>query len=402
MSLAKPIIDIHCHPSIKTWLFNSNFEDDHWSFSRDFFPTDMRCDYPKMKEGKVDLIMSAHYLTENNLITDCKNIKGLSKVLFFLWKNLKKKIESKSSPTKAFEQTMEIIKHFEKKINKAKKKGCKIEIARSKKSMQNNLSKGNKVILHTIEGAHSLGRKIKGVSPNYIDHIDQFFKKGVCMITLGHFYKNDIVAPVESIPHAMKKKLGCTIKKNLSLGLTKVGEDVVKHMLDIGMIIDLTHATPVARKKIYRINESRGDKKRPLVFSHVGVYKHFNHPMAPTDEEILKIQDCGGVIGVIFYNYWLIGKEEGDPVPTFIDFKKEYGMQHVIKTIDHIGKVTGTFENISIGSDLDGFTDPPDDLYNLAKMDSLRKRLVKKYGVAVSRKILGGNALRVLMNGWGR
>jgi len=402
MPVKLPTIDMHCHPSMKTWLFNANFEDDHWSFSKDFFPTDMRVDYPKLKKGKVDVIMNSFYLPEYNLFKDCKNITQLTNLLFGLWKDLKQKVEGNESPTRAFEQTLEMISHFEKKIKKAKRKGCKVVVAKSYRSLVGNIRRGNKVILHTIEGAHSLGRKIKGKSPDYIEHLNEFYRHGVCMITLGHFYKNDIVAPVEAIPHAMRKKLGCKAKKDLTLGLTKVGKDVVKNMLEMGMIVDLTHSTPVARKTIFDINSSRGSKSRPLVFSHAGTYKYFNHPMNPTNEEILKIQECNGVIGIIFYNYWLTGKEEGDPMPTFIDFTPEYGIKHIVNTIDHIKKVTGSYDNIAIGTDLDGFTDPPDELYNISKMDVLRKKLHKKYGPTIAKKILGGNALRVLKEGWGR
>ncbi len=397
-----PTIDMHCHPSMKTWLFNSNFEDDHLAFSRDFFPTDMRVDYPKMVHGKVDLIMSAVYLTEYNLLNDCKNITQLSKTLFLLWKDMERKVERADKPDRPFEQTIEIIEHFEKKIEQASNKGCKVAVVKNYDSIETNLNKGNKIILHTIEGAHSLGRSMNGTAPDYIANLDELFNRGVCMITLGHFYSNDIVAPVEAIPDSMRKELGCLTPKDLTLGLTQAGEKVVQHMFDIGMIVDLTHSTPVARKRIFEINDSLGPNKRPLVFSHVGTNKYFNHPMNPTDDEILKIQECDGVIGIIFYTYWLMGNEEGDPFPTFIDFNPENGMEYLIRTIDHIHSLTGSFDNIAIGTDFDGFTDPPDDLYNTSKIDLFRNRLSNKYGAGDAEKILGGNVLRVLQKGWGK
>ena len=84
-------IDMHCHPSLKTWLFNSKFEINNLTFSKEFFPTDMRVDYPKLVKGNVDIIMSALYLVEHRLFTDCKNIRLLSRIIFYIFKNLKKK-----------------------------------------------------------------------------------------------------------------------------------------------------------------------------------------------------------------------------------------------------------------------------------------------------------------------
>ncbi len=72
-----------------------------------------------------------------------------------------------------------------------------------------------------------------------------------------------------------------------------------------------------------------------------------------------------------------------------------------MKTVEHIRRITGTFDNIAIGSDLDGFTDPPDDLFDISKMKYLRTRLENKHQWGYVNQIMGGNALRVLKEGWG-
>lgn len=171
-------------------------------------------------------------------------------------------------------------------------------------------------------------------------------------------------------------------------------------MLDKGIVVDFVHSTPNARKKIFEINDNRGTEKRPLVFSHTGIQTLYFHPLNPSDEEILKIQECGGVIGMIFDNYFQRGFEEDD-FP-FWDFNPDNGVKHIINTIKYIHKLTGTYDNIAIGSDLDGFTDPPDDLYNLSRMSVLKKELKKNFGNSATNKILGKNVYRVLQNGWGK
>ena len=56
-----------------------------------------------------------------------------------------------------------------------------------------------------------------------------------------------------------------------------------------------------------------------------------------------------------------------------------------------------------IGSDFDGFTDPPDDLKNAPELPHLTQRLlVTSYHPGDIQKLLGGNALRVLLEGWKR
>ncbi|MBK8552261.1 MAG: membrane dipeptidase [Ignavibacteria bacterium] len=60
------------------------------------------------------------------------------------------------------------------------------------------------------------------------------------------------------------------------------------------------------------------------------------------------------------------------------------------------------FDYISIGTDLDGFTDPCDDLADYINFPRLTEALMKE-GISNGnvKKILGENAARVLKDGWG-
>jgi len=58
---------------------------------------------------------------------------------------------------------------------------------------------------------------------------------------------------------------------------------------------------------------------------------------------------------------------------------------------------------VGLGTDFDGFTTPPEDLKDASEMPRLTQRLlVEGYGEERVKKILGGNALRVLREGWGK
>jgi microsomal dipeptidase-like Zn-dependent dipeptidase len=141
------------------------------------------------------------------------------------------------------------------------------------------------------------------------------------------------------------------------------------------MVVDLTHSTPLARKKVYKINRSLGDNRRPLVFSHAGVQELFRKQSGSDklynldDDEIREIHHCHGVIGLIADNYWVFGQEE-----KFLEYNPV--IPKLIETIDYIHDMTGTYENIAVGTDYDGFTDTSDDLLDPSEMPNLTRALL--------------------------
>ena len=67
---------------------------------------------------------------------------------------------------------------------------------------------------------------------------------------------------------------------------------------------------------------------------------------------------------------------------------------------DHIRSV-GSADCVGIGTDFDGFTDPPDELVDMSELPRLTKYLKSlQYPDDVIKKFLGLNALRILQNGW--
>lgn len=122
--------------------------------------------------------------------------------------------------------------------------------------------------------------------------------------------------------------------------------------------------------------------------------------MSPDDEEILKIKECNGMIGIIFMNYWLTGKEEKPLL-----WHKDFGFDNILRSIKHIVAITGSFDHVGIGTDFDGWADPPDDYYDASMLGEFKHRLVlerNKLGATEEdiEKITGGNLLRVLKEGW--
>ena len=69
--------------------------------------------------------------------------------------------------------------------------------------------------------------------------------------------------------------------------------------------------------------------------------------------------------------------------------------------MEHIHEVTGSWDHVVLGTDFDGFTDPPDDVQDASQVGKVTQMMLDK-GVpeADVKKVLGGNAQRVLELGW--
>ena len=362
------VIDAHVHPSLKTYLFHKKLGKTHRSGGA-FNPFTMRVDLPRTIAGGVAALISSIYLPERGLLDDCKVLKFLRKISFGRIRRL-----FKGDP---LERTLEILDQFERAIAKANSHGRELaRVVQSTDELLQARADGVIAVVHAVEGAHSLGGRVESVAT--------LAERGVCMLTLAHFYENEVVAPVVGIPRSMQK-LGCFKQpKDLDRGLGEIGPAVVEEMLRLGMIIDLTHCTPKARHEIYDLCGTR----RPLMFSHVGVQPLADDPMSPTAEEIVRIAGTGGVIGVIFMNYWLG------------EHSKKKGLDAIVATVRRIVEVGGS-DAVAIGSDFDGFTDPPDDIKDISQMPRLTDALLDAgFGEPEVEKILGKNMERVLRLGW--
>lgn len=71
----------------------------------------------------------------------------------------------------------------------------------------------------------------------------------------------------------------------MTKGLTKLGEEVVEKMIDLKMLIDVCHCTPIARKRVYEIAEHH-NATSCVMSTHNGVFEINPDPYNLYDEEI--------------------------------------------------------------------------------------------------------------------
>jgi len=377
------VVDLHAHPSLKAFLLKRALTS-MMKASRAFDPLSVRTDFHKLMRGGVDLLLSSVYAPEHGIYGECPYLSALRYTMPVTWW----RVFSKSR----FDLTLSMIDRMEHEVEKAidRQTGKRLaQMVRSVRDLNELLAQEPQDrpvgVIHNIEGAHSLDGPED--DPNArLANLQRLFDKGAAYLTIAHFYANTVVHPCFPYPESVQKLRCFRGDRNLALGLTNFGEQVVEKMIELGMILDIAHCTPPARKRIFDIVGTR----LPLIASHVGAYEINPSPYNLKDWEIERIAATGGVIGVIFMNYWLMPHETGR------------GLNYIARTINHCVGVAG-IEHVGIGTDFDGFTDPPDDLKDAEELPRLTQRLIAEgYSEEQIAKIWGGNALRVLRQGWGK
>lgn len=367
------IVDLHAHPSLKVSLFKRTLAN-RVRASRAFDPLSMRTDLDRLREGGVNVLLSTVYAPERGIIRECRYLQLMRYLLPRTWKMVFDRPH--------FDVTIEMLDAMEEQVKVSGTTQSGKPVARMACSVQelNDIldERESVAVIHNVEGAHSLDGRL--------DNVQRLFDRGVAYLTLAHFYANEAVNPCFPYPESVQH-MGCfTRGRNLALGLEPFGDEVVEKMVELGMILDIVHCTPPARRRIYEIVGNR----LPLIASHVGAYEINPSPYNLKDWELVKIAESGGVVGVIFMNYWLMPAET------------KRGLNFIARTIDHFVDVAGE-NHVAIGSDFDGFTDPPDDLKDTSMFPKLTQRLLADgYSPARIEKIWGGNVLRVLREGWGK
>ena len=88
--------------------------------------------------------------------------------------------------------------------------------------------------------------------------------------------------------------------------------------------------------------------------------------------------------------YWL---DKAHPGP---------GLDAIWRTMDTLHEWTGSWQHVAIGTDFDGFTDPPDDCDDASKLPLRAGDAGGQAALAPPdvEAVLGGNARRVLRDGW--
>ncbi len=203
--------------------------------------------------------------------------------------------------------------------------------------------------LLAIEGLHALDGQLESV--------DVLFDYGYRMMGLTHFFDNDVAGSAHGVTHG---------------GLTPLGRQVVQRMEQLGIAVDLAHASAQTMTEVLAM------ATRPVVVSHTGVAAVCPGPRNLTDTQLRAIAANRGLVGI---GYW----DGAVCQPT---------IENIVKAIRHAVQVMGV-RHVALGSDFDGATKTPWDTRGVIVItDALLRSGMSEDDVA---KIMGANTFDYLM-----
>lgn len=210
-----------------------------------------------------------------------------------------------------------------------------------------------------IEGGHQIGGSIGAIR--------QMYRLGARYLTLTHNCDNAFGTAASTVSSGGKDK-----------GLSKLGEQAVKEMNRLGMMVDLSHVSHQMMRDVLSI------ARAPVIFSHSGAYGVESHLRNVPDDVLRTVKQNGGVVMAIFLNEFLNTK---DPSQATI--------HDVVDHIFHIADVCG-WDCVGLGSDFFGIPLVPVGLEDVSKFPSLIELVMQRGATDEQvRGLVGENILRV-------
>ncbi|MDH6704410.1 membrane dipeptidase [Kitasatospora sp. MAA19] len=270
----------------------------------------------------------------------------------------------------------------------------RLRLARTADDMEAARAEGRIASLMGAEGGHSIDCSLATLRALH--------ELGVRYLTLTH---NDNTPWADS-----------ATDKPVAGGLTRFGEEVVREMNRLGMLVDLSHVSADTMRDALRVTEA------PVVFSHSSARAVCDHPRNIPDDVLAQLPANGGVAMATFVPKfilpaaveWTLAADENmrahglhplDTTPPAMERQRAFAAANprpaatpatVADHLDHMREVAG-IDHIGIGGDFDGTAFLPDGLDSVAGYPNLIAELLRRHwSEADLAKLTWHNAVRVL------
>lgn len=284
----------------------------------------------------------------------------------------------------------------------ARRHPAEIAIATDAASIRRGVAAGKLVSLMGVEGGHMIEGKLSVLR--------DFHRLGVRYMTLTHSFHTewaDSSGTGEPLPPGHG-------------GLTPFGEEVVREMNRLGMMVDLSHVSDETFWDALQVSLA------PPIASHSSCRAVFEHPRNLSDDMLRALAAKGGVVMINYYpgytdpdaapriRAWFVrhGAElaklrethkddlrglsqamraiaAADPVP-------QGSLARLLDHFDHALRVAGE-DHVGLGSDFDGVPSMPIELDEVSELPNLTRGLLERgWSEGTVRKVLGENLLRTL------
>lgn len=214
---------------------------------------------------------------------------------------------------------------------------------------ENTLIPKNIKYIYGVEGLDYLER---------IGDIDTMYDLGVRSVNI--VWNND-------------NKFGGGAKGDKRRGLTDLGQKLVNKLIDKKIAIDLSHANEKTFYDIINLCIDLKQKgKNPIAFaSHSNVQKLCNVPRNLTDDQIIKIKELDGIIGIVGVKQFCIKEDK------FNNDKVKYYNAYV-EHIKYFKTLLGGVDNIAVSTDdMSYYGTKYYKNFNVFKQENMKKELEK-------------------------
>lgn len=241
-----------------------------------------------------------------------------------------------------------------------------------------------------------------------IADVDDYFERGARYVSLAHFSNNHIADSATDLDGPRWD------------GLSPFGENVVRRMNDLGMMIDISHASDDTFWDVIEMTRA------PVIASHSGSRAVYDHPRNMRDEMFEAVRENGGVVQINgFTNYLTRVEQAPERLDAMQALQQEFGawwrlpaakqaeprqrmaeinerwparqapLSVLADHIDHAVEVMG-IDHVGLSMDFDG-GGGVDQLSHIGEMQNLTRELHRRgYSEEDLAKFWSGNILRVM------